>query len=104
MMPNGYFQLALYVVVLLALAKPLGAYMARVYEGRRLALERILGWLERIIYRLCGVDPAAEMGWKGYAIAMMLFNLVGLLSVYLLQRTQGILPLNPQGLGAISAD
>src|SRR5262245_21397192 len=102
MTANGYFQLAFYVVVLLTLAKPLGAYMARVYEGRPLALQRVLGGLERIIYRLCGVEPSAEMGWKGYAIAMMLFNLVGLLIVYLLQRLQGVLPLNPQGLTAVS--
>ncbi len=104
MTANGYFQLAFYIVVLLVLAKPLGAYMARVYEGRRLALERVFGWLERLIYRICGVAPEVEMGWKGYAIAMMLFNLVGLLAVYLLQRLQGVLPLNPQAFGAVSVD
>ncbi len=104
MMPNGYLQLAFYILVLLALAKPLGAYMARVYEGQRLMLERPLGWLERLIYRMCGVTPRVEMDWKSYAIAMMLFNLVGLLAVYLLQRVQGVLPLNPQALGAVSAD
>jgi K+-transporting ATPase ATPase A chain len=104
MMPNGYLQLAVYIVVLLALVKPLGAYMARVYEGKRLALERVLGWLERLIYRVSGVTPTVEMGWKDYAIAMMLFNLVGLLAVYLLQRFQGGLPLNPQALGAVSVD
>jgi potassium-transporting ATPase potassium-binding subunit len=104
MMANGYLQLAVYILVLLFLAKPLGTYMARVYEGRSLALERILGWLERLIYRVCGVAPHVEMDWKGYAIAMMLFNLVGLLVVYLLQRVQGVLPLNPQALSAVSAD
>jgi potassium-transporting ATPase potassium-binding subunit len=104
MTANGYFQLAFYIVVLLVLAKPFGAYMARVYEGRRLALERVFGWLERLIYRICGVAPEVEMGWKGYAIAMMLFNLVGLLAVYLLQRLQGVLPLNPQAFGAVSVD
>ena len=65
MMPNGYLQLALYIVVLLALAKPLGAYMARVYEGNRLALERVLGWLERLIYRVCGVTPDGGDGLEG---------------------------------------
>jgi potassium-transporting ATPase potassium-binding subunit len=104
MTANGYLQLAFYIIVLLALAKPLGAYMARVYEGRRLALERVFGWLERLIYRVCGVAPEVEMGWKGYAIAMMLFNLAGLLAVYLLQRLQGVLPLNPQAFGAVSVD
>jgi K+-transporting ATPase ATPase A chain len=78
--------------------------MARVYEGERLALERILGWLERLVYRACGVVPAVEMGWREYAAAMMLFNLAGLLLLYLLQRVQGVLPLNPQGFGAVSAD
>ena len=104
MTANGIFQLVFYVVVLLALAKPLGAYMARVYEGRPIVLGRILGWLERLIYGLCGVRPTEEMGWKPYAIAMLLFNLLGVLVVYLLQRLQGVLPLNPQALGAVSPD
>ena len=92
---NGIFQLVFYVVVLLALARPLGGYMARVYEGRRVALDRVLGGLERLIYRAGGVWPNAEMGWKSYALAMLWFNLLGLLAVYLLQRFQGVLPLNP---------
>jgi K+-transporting ATPase ATPase A chain len=104
MTANGIFQLVFYVVVLLALAKPLGAYMARVYEGRPVALSRVLGWLERLIYRLSGVRPSEEMGWKPYAIAMLLFNFLGFLAVYLLQRLQGGLPLNPQALGAVSPD
>ncbi|MGH7420137.1 MAG: potassium-transporting ATPase subunit KdpA, partial [Candidatus Rokuibacteriota bacterium] len=101
---NGIAQLAFFVVVLLAVARPLGAYMARVYEGRRIAVERVLGGLERLIYRAGGVWPNAEMSWKSYALAMLWFNLLGLLAVYLLQRVQGVLPLNPQGLGAVSAD
>src|SRR2546428_313453 len=101
---NGVLQLVVYVVVLLALAKPLGAYMARVYEGRPLALGRSLGWLERLIYRLSGVRPGNEMGWKTYAVTMLLFNLAGVLAVYALQRLQGLLPLNPQQLGAVSPD
>ena len=104
MTANGALQLGLYLVVLLALAKPLGAYMARVYEHRPIGLERVLGWLERLIYRLIGVRPDAEMGWKTYATAMLTFNFAGLLAVYLLQRLQGVLPLNPQSLGAVSAD
>jgi K+-transporting ATPase ATPase A chain len=104
MTTNAIFQLAFYVVVLLALAKPLGAYMARVYEGRRLVLDRVLGWLERLIYRAGGIRPGEEMGWKGYALAMLVFNFLGLLAVYFLQRAQAGLPLNPQGMGAVSAD
>jgi potassium-transporting ATPase potassium-binding subunit len=71
--------------------------MARVYRNQPFGLDRVLGWLERLIYRLSGVRPDQEMGWKTYAVAMLLFNVFGLLAVYLLQRLQGILPLNPQG-------
>src|SRR6185295_480085 len=101
---NGVVQLVVYMVVLLALVKPLGAYMARVYENRPCGLDRALGWLERLIYRLSGVDPRQEMGWKTYALAMLVFNLAGLLLVYGLQRAQGLLPLNPESLGAVSPD
>jgi K+-transporting ATPase ATPase A chain len=104
MTANGIFQLVLYTAVLLLLAKPLGAYMARVYEGRPGLHRTALGWLERLVYRLCGVRETEEMGWKTYAAAMLLFNLAGLLALYALQRLQGILPLNPQGLGAVSPD
>ena len=104
MTANGVFQLVLYVVVLLALAKPLGAYMARVYQNQPFGLDRVLGWLERLIYRLAGVRPDQEMDWKTYTVAMLLFNFAGLLTLYLLQRLQGVLPLNPQGLGAVSTD
>jgi AAHS family 4-hydroxybenzoate transporter-like MFS transporter len=86
MTANGALQLAVYLVVLLALAKPLGAYMARVYEGRGVGLDRVLGWLERLLYRLSGVRPDREMGWKTYAFAMLLFNFAGLLVVYLLSN------------------
>jgi K+-transporting ATPase ATPase A chain len=101
---TGVLQLVLYLVVLLALARPLGLYMARVYEGRTPGMEGLLGWLERLLYRLAGVRPDREMGWKTYTLAMLLFNLAGLLVVYLLQRLQGVLPLNPQGLGAVTPD
>jgi potassium-transporting ATPase potassium-binding subunit len=101
---NGIFQLVLYVVVLIALAKPLGAYMARVYQDRPFGLDKALGWLERLLYRLAGVRPTDEMGWKTYAAAMLVFNFLGLIAVYLLQRLQGVLPLNPQGMGAVSTD
>src|SRR5262245_42928853 len=104
MTAKGILQLVLYVVVLLDITKPLCAHMARLYYGRRLLLDRPLGWLERLTYRLCGVRSSDEMGWKTYALAMLLFNFVGFLVVYLLQRVQGVLPLNPQGFGAVSPD
>jgi K+-transporting ATPase ATPase A chain len=101
---NGYLQLASYVLVLIALAKPLGVYMARVYEGRPAILNDAGAPFERLLYGICGIDPEREMRWTEYAVAAMAFNIVGLLVVYALQRLQGWLPLNPQGLGAISAD
>ncbi|MCL4266909.1 MAG: potassium-transporting ATPase subunit KdpA [Anaerolineae bacterium] len=100
----GWFQLILYITILLLLVKPLGAYMARVYQGERTFMHPILQPAERLIYRLVGTDPTAEMNWKTYAVAMLLFNFVGLILVYLLQRLQGFLPLNPQGLGAVTPD
>jgi K+-transporting ATPase ATPase A chain len=104
MTENGVFQLVLYLAVLLALAKPLGAYMAAIYEGRPALLNRIGAPLENLIYRLGGVDPAQEMRWTQYALAMLLFNLLGTLGVYALQRLQAYLPLNPQALAAVSPD
>jgi len=101
---NGIAQLVCYVVVLLLLAKPLGAYMARVYENHPCGLDTALGWLERLIYRVSGIRATEEMGWKTYTATVLLFNLAGLLAVYVLQRVQGVLPLNPQGLGAVSPD
>src|SRR5262245_3403329 len=100
----GSLQLLFYLVVLIALAKPLGAYMARVYEGRPCSLDAALGWLERLIYRLAGVREPEEMSWKAYAVAMLVFNLAGMLLVYVLQRLQAGLPLNPQGFSAVSPD
>jgi K+-transporting ATPase ATPase A chain len=102
MTANGYLQLTFYMVVLLALTKPLGAYMARVYENQPILLGRVLGPVEGILYRLAGIRPDVEMGWKGYAIAMLTFNMLGLFAVYLLQRLQGWLPLNPESLGAVT--
>jgi potassium-transporting ATPase potassium-binding subunit len=97
-------QPGLYLLVLLLLVKPLGAYMAHVYQGERTFLSPALQPVERFIYRLARIHADEEMDWKTYAIAMLLFNLIGLLLLYLLQRLQSILPLNPQSLGAVSPD
>jgi potassium-transporting ATPase potassium-binding subunit len=104
MSANGWLQIALYLGVLLALAKPLGWYMARVYEGKLPALVRWLAPVENIFYRLCGVNSKEEMRWTQYALAIMWFSLLGVLAVYGLQRLQDLLPLNPQGLGAVTPD
>ena len=104
MIANLLTQCGLYIVLLLALAKPLGEFMARVLSGERTFLTPVLGWLERLTYKAAGVDPQREMRWTEYAVATLVFNLVGLLVVYLFQRLQGALPLNPAELGAVSAD
>jgi K+-transporting ATPase ATPase A chain len=97
-------QLAVFLAVVLALAKPLGLYMARIYEGRPCWLDRPFGPLERLLYRISGVKPDDEMDWKQYAVAMLLFNLLGFLFLYGLQRLQGALPVNPAHMPAVSAD
>jgi len=99
----GWLQIVLYVGLLLLLAKPLGLYMARVYAGRPCGLDRVLGPVERLVYRLLGVRADAETGWRPYAGALLTFNLLGFLVVYGLQRFQAVLPLNPAGLGDVSA-
>ncbi|MHB8257483.1 MAG: potassium-transporting ATPase subunit KdpA, partial [Acidiferrobacterales bacterium] len=104
MTANGYLQIALFLGAVLLLVKPLGAYMANVYEGRVAFVNRFLAPGENLLYRLCGVDPAQEMRWTQYALAMLVFNLFGALAVYALQRLQPDLPLNPQGFGAVSPD
>jgi len=104
MTPFIWLQIGLYLIVLLLLVKPLGSFMAKVYQGERTFLSPALGPVERFIYRIIGVKPEEEMDWKMYAFAMLLFSLVGLITLYGLQRLQAILPLNPQNLGAVAPD
>jgi K+-transporting ATPase ATPase A chain len=104
MTASAVLQIGLYLAVLIALVKPLGWYMARVYEGKPCGLDWALGGLERLFYRLCRIDPAEEMAWTTYAKAMLVFNLLGFIAVYALQRMQQWLPLNPEHLGAVSPD
>jgi K+-transporting ATPase ATPase A chain len=99
-----WLQLGLYLFVLLLLVKPLGSYMAHVYEGEHTLLTPMIRPIERLIYRIAGLRADEEMDWKTYAVAMLLFNLVGLLFLYGLQRIQSALPLNPQDLGAVRPD
>ena len=86
MTANGFLQLALYLVVLLALANPLGSYMTRVYEGGHTWLHPFLGPVERLFYQLAGVRADAEHAWQSYALAMLLFNAAGMLLLYVLLR------------------
>ena len=101
---NSYLQIGIYFVVLLLLVKPLGLYMAHVYQGESTFLDRPIRPLERLCYRLIGINPRDEMDWKTYAIALLVFSMLSVLVVYLLQRVQGLLPLNPQKFGATTPD
>ncbi|WP_305044936.1 potassium-transporting ATPase subunit KdpA [Geoalkalibacter sp.] len=104
MTANGWTQILIYLALLLALVKPLGLYMARVVEGKPCGLDRVFGPAERLLYRLCGIRPEEEMGWQAYTRAVLLFSFSGIVLLYLLQRLQGVLPLNPQGLPGIAPD
>ena len=102
MMTLSWLQIVLFIGVVLLLAKPLGAYMARVYQGERTFFGRIVGPVERLIYRIMGMRADEEMDWKTYAFAMLFSILVGILSLYAVLRLQGVLPLNPQHLGSVN--
>ncbi|MDE2028236.1 MAG: potassium-transporting ATPase subunit KdpA [Candidatus Omnitrophica bacterium] len=101
---NDLVQIAIYILALLSVVKPLGVYMARVYEGKRAGLNVWLAPLEQWIYRICGVKSEEGMPWKTYALALILFNILGILIVYAIQRLQAFLPLNPMGMAAVSPD
>jgi len=100
----GWLQLLFYFVVLIALAKPLGTYMARVFQGQRTFLDPVLRPVENLIYRAAGVRADEEMGWKTYAVSMLLFNLLAVFAVFAFERLQGFLPLNPQALAGVPPD
>ncbi len=104
MTANAWLQIGLYLAVLLLLAKPLGAYMALAFADTPNRVTRVGAGVEKVIYKLCGIRADEDMDWRRYALAMLLFNISGLLIVYLLQRVQQWLPLNPQKLDAVSAD
>ena len=102
MTSSGIFQILLYLVVLTLLTKPLGIFMTKVYLGERTFLSPIFSPVERSLYKICRVDPSEEMNWKQYGIAMLAFSFVSTLAVYVIQRLQFFLPLNPQSLAAPS--
>ena len=104
MTANDYLQLGLYLAVLLLLVKPLGTWMALVFSDTPNRVTRFGAPVERAIYRICGIQADEDMSWQRYALVMLAFNIVGLLFVYVLQRVQQWLPLNPQDFPAVSAD
>jgi K+-transporting ATPase ATPase A chain len=101
---TGWGLIALFVVLCVALAKPMGAWLFALYEGRDTPLTRVLGPVERAFYRLGGIDPAREQTWRQYALAMLLFQIVTTIATYAVLRLQGVLPLNPRGLAGLSSD
>ena len=101
---SGWALILLFVTLTAALAKPMGQWLFALYEGRSTPLHRLLGPVERGFYRLAGIDPEEEQGWRRYALHMLLFNLALLLFTYAVLRLQGVLPGNPQEYGAIAAD
>ncbi|HTW24343.1 MAG TPA: potassium-transporting ATPase subunit KdpA [Candidatus Baltobacteraceae bacterium] len=106
MTANGWFQILLFFVVLLAVTKPLGIFMTRVFSKEKTFLDPVLRPIERLIYRCCGIDESREMDWKEYAIAMLLFSVVSMLVLYLIERVQGLkfMPWNPQHMANVGPD
>ena len=101
---NGWIQIAIFCVIVVALVKPLGWYMTRVFEGERTLLSPVLRPVERLLYAGGGLDERQEQGWFTYAVAMLFFNAAGFALLFLLQRLQGALPLNPMALGDVTPD
>lgn len=102
MLGSDILQLILYFVVLLLLAFPLGLFMAKVFRGEHTFLDPVLKPVENLVYKACRINPAREMGWKEYAVAVLIFNFLGFVVVFLIQLLQSVLPLNPQKLGAVN--
>jgi len=102
MTANGWLQILFFLALVFLVTKPLGFYMARVFAGERTFLDPVLRPVEKLLYRLTGVEETREMRWTEYAISMLLFSVVSMLLLYLLERIQGFLPWNPQRLGAVS--
>ena len=104
MTANGWFQILLYLLILLLITKPVGVFMARVFSGEKTFLDPVLRPIERLIYRLCGVDEKREMDWKEYTVAMLLFSCVSMILLYVIERVQQWLPWNPQHMPKVAAD
>src|SRR6478736_2271694 len=98
---NGWLQILFFFVIVLLITKPLGVFMAHVFNREKTFLDPVLRPIERLIYRLTGVNEEREMRWTEYAVAMLLFSVVSMISLYLMQRLQSYLPFNPQKLANI---
>ena len=101
---NAVFQVGIFLAIVTAMSVPLGLYMARVFSHEPTFLDPVLAPIERLIYRVCRVRPGSEMKWGEYAVAMLLFSMVGMIVLYAMQRLQAFLPLNPQKLAGVAPD
>src|SRR5437879_5652194 len=102
MTANGWFQILFFLVLIFLVTKPMGVFMARVFNRERTFMDPVLRPVEKLLYRVTGVDEAHEMRWTEYAISMLLFSLVSMVVLYGFERLQGFLPFNPQKLGAVN--
>src|SRR5215469_16682478 len=102
MTPNGWLQILFFLLLVFLVTKPLGIFMARVFNKEKTFLDPVLRPVERLLYRVTGVDETHEMRWTEYAIAMLLFSMISMLVLYAMQRLQGYLPFNPQKFGAVT--
>jgi potassium-transporting ATPase potassium-binding subunit len=101
---NGWLQIFVFLALIFAVTKPMGIFMARVFARERTFLDPVLRPVERLLYRVTGVDEAYEMPWTEYAISMLLFSAVSMLVLYLIERVQGMLPLNPQHFAGVTPE
>ena len=101
---NGWIQILFFALLIFAITKPLGLYMFRVFEGDQKPLPRLLGPIERFLYKICGVDPKEQQDWKQYTLGMLIFSAITLLVTYGIERWQHVLPLNPQNFGPVAPD
>src|SRR5258708_2852885 len=99
---NGWLQIFVFLTLIFAVTKPLGIFMTRVFNREKTFMDPVLRPMERLLYRVTGVDETHEMPWTEYAVSMLLFSAVSMLVLYLIQRVQGFLPLNPQKFGAVT--
>jgi potassium-transporting ATPase potassium-binding subunit len=97
MIANGWLQIVLFSALVIAITKPFGGYMTRVFAGEQTLLSPVLHPVERFVYWCCGVDETEDQSWRSYAVAMMFLGVVGFATLYALQRLQWYLPFNPQG-------
>jgi K+-transporting ATPase ATPase A chain len=101
---NGFLQLAIYFLAILAVTKPLGLFMAKIFSGEPTLIGKVLRPMERVIYRMCRVDESQEQHWTAYTAAMLMFSVAGLLLLYAFERLQYYLPHNPQGFTGVAPD